>query len=211
MKKETMAEVPEKKNEKNIEDIFSIESKIKAMIQKELSDGSNEGLAVLMLIAPEIYPAARDAMLELVSTKDSIYVTLNKPVEFLLHFMQKNKLNAEKIHFIDMISALSLEKENTSQTSFLNSPNALSEALIELDSAISNKTNTLVLVLDSISTLLVYNDKNSVEKFFHTLASKINQKKSIGLFLFVESEEYKEAVQTIEQFCDKVVKLTPEQ
>ncbi len=196
----------EKNNvEKNIEELFSIETKLKLMLETHLNNTVN-GEANLFLINPEHYSLTRKLLLKLISKKKSIYITLNKPAEFLFHLAEKEKISLDKIHFIDMISALSLEKENTEKISFLNSPNALSESLIELDSVLK-KTNAEIILFDSISTLLVYNEKNLVEKFLHTLVSKINQLNAIGVFLFVESKEYNEPIQTIEQFCDKIIKL----
>lgn len=193
----------EKINSIELEDLFSIKNKLKLLIEKQLNN-SSKGQTLLFLIQPEHYSLARELLLDFISKNNSIYISLNKPATYLINSNKEISLN--KIHFIDMISALNLEKENTSQISFLNSPNALSESLVELDS-ILEKNQSEFIALDSISTLLVYNEVNSVEKFLHNLASKINQLNSIGLFLFIESDEYKKPIQTIEQFCDKIIKL----
>jgi archaellum biogenesis ATPase FlaH len=191
--------------QEKLEDLFSLKNKLKIVIEKELNE-ANKGEALLFLINPEQYSIARALFLELMSKNNLIYITLNKPADFLINSAEKEKISLQKTHFIDMISAINLEKENTEKISFLNSPNSLSESLIELDKVLEKKFADFI-AFDSISTLLVYNEKNSVEKFLHTLASKINQRNSIGILLFVESEEYREPIQTIEQFCDKVIKL----
>jgi hypothetical protein len=59
--------------------------------------------------------------------------------------------------------------------------------------------------VDSISTLLVYNSPQSVEKFCHTVIAKNRSENVIGVFLLIESEEHRSVVDTLAQFVDNVV------
>ena len=65
----------------------------------------------------------------------------------------------------------------------------------------------MVLVLDFISTLLIYNDKSSTEKFVHTLIGKTNANKSSALLLTSDAKQNEVITKTIAQFVDKTIAL----
>jgi archaellum biogenesis ATPase FlaH len=65
-----------------------------------------------------------------------------------------------------------------------------------------------VAVFDSVSTLLLYNKAESVERFVHNLAGKIRNLQTIAILLMVHLEEEKDTIRVISQFCDKTIEIS---
>ena len=63
------------------------------------------------------------------------------------------------------------------------------------------------LAVDSLSTLLIYNDPKSVSKFAHLLTEKMRRWNTSGSLLTVEMNAEKDVVSQLAPFCDKVVKI----
>ena len=63
------------------------------------------------------------------------------------------------------------------------------------------------MVFDSISTLLVYYDKEPVGKFTHFMIGMIRKWKLRGVLLMVEEGDKRGATEMMSLFCDRVVKI----
>jgi archaellum biogenesis ATPase FlaH len=63
------------------------------------------------------------------------------------------------------------------------------------------------IILDSISHMLIYNDKNSIREFMHYLINKMRLSKVGGFLLTVEKEEVDEVIEIIQPLVDKVIKI----
>ncbi|MCX9010081.1 MAG: hypothetical protein OIN66_03060 [Candidatus Methanoperedens sp.] len=63
------------------------------------------------------------------------------------------------------------------------------------------------LVLDSPSTLLIYNDAGSVSKFLHYIAMRLRESKVKGIFLVLERESDKNFIDQLCLFSDNVLNI----
>ena len=64
------------------------------------------------------------------------------------------------------------------------------------------------LVVDSLSTLLVYNAEKTVEKFVHGLGEKMKELDFKNVFT-IRSKTRPEIMDVLIQFCDKVIRSGP--
>ncbi|MEI7961245.1 MAG: hypothetical protein WCI04_02820 [archaeon] len=134
-----------------------------------------------------------------------IYLTLNKGISEILNLMHAQNINTDKITFIDAVTRMSdgVEVEND-KFIYLESPDDMTELNRESDNAISAmKKGEGFFIIDSVTTLLVYNKAVIVEKFLHRLSQKIKNSELQGIFLAADSTD-KETLDTISQFCDDV-------
>ncbi|MFH1588081.1 MAG: hypothetical protein ABIA76_01950 [Candidatus Diapherotrites archaeon] len=186
------------------EALLSVSNKLNIFIENEIKS-IPFGMAALFAVDSCNYSPLQDELLKKISGSDSIYLTVNKPAAFLKKKMQEMNASSEKVFFIDMITGLTSESGKKEKgVSFIGAPSELVESMLEVDNAFA-VSNKKFIVLDSISTLLVYNDKKAVEKFIHSLISKINNFNSIGLLIAVNSENYSDKIKSLEQFCDKII------
>lgn len=137
-----------------------------------------------------------------------IYITLNKSTSELLEEMKPQGIKIEKIIFIDSVTKMADGAEIKSDNiSYLESPDDITELNFECEHAINRlKKGEGFVIVDSITTLLVYNKAATVEKFIHTLSQKVKNLGLQGIFFAAESTD-KETLDTISQFCDDIRNL----
>ena len=139
---------------------------------------------------------------------EGIYVTINKSTNELLEEMKKNEVDSKKISFVDAVTKMVEGKQiEGDQFTYLESPSDMLELSIGVDNAINSiSSKKAFIVIDSITTLLIYNKDVSVEKFLHALSQKISDLGFVGFFFASESTN-KELLDIISQFCDDIKSL----
>jgi archaellum biogenesis ATPase FlaH len=63
------------------------------------------------------------------------------------------------------------------------------------------------IFIDSINTLLIYNQPNTLAKFIHSILTKMRINNVSGLLISLESETNKEVRAEIAQLCDGIIKV----
>lgn len=179
------------------------ESKLNTVLE-----GMKEGTANLIVVSVKEYPIASKTIICYFNQKQipGVYVTTNKPYRDLIKIPQTNPVT---IHYIDVITFLAgketIEEPNVT---YLDSP----LALVEIDVFIQEELQKIAsskkfLCMDSLSTLLVYNSPQSVEKFTHSVISKNRQEKTIIVLIMAESEENERVIDTLGQFVDQTTHI----
>ncbi len=130
--------------------------------------------------------------------RDILYVTTTKtPEEFKSIFGRKN------IHFIDTYTLQSgIHEESSHAIRRVPSPVALTEILIEI-SEFEAEHGPYVLVLDSLSTLLLYTNCSTVTRFLQVLLLKVRKHSSDSIFLMEGGMHDDKVVTTIEHLMDR--------
>jgi len=142
-------------------------------------------------------------VLKQVSSYSIHYVTLNKTSDSLTNSINENNIGAKEICFVDGITKTALEKvDKTEGIDFLNSPDDL-EGLE--NSLMNDKHDHEIVVIDSLSTLLIYKNPKDVSKFFKGLLAKIKSKKIILIAL--EGEKEKKLIDDLKNSVDKIIEL----
>lgn len=139
-----------------------------------------------------------------------VYVTVAKPYKTMINILTKNKIKTSKIFFIDCITIRSEaeEMQRAGNTVFCH-PQALTNVSIALTTAIKSlpKDTDRVLVLDTMSTLMLYNEAGTVGKFVHSLTGKVRAWGVKSVIFTLEEETDKKVISQITQFCDKCIEV----
>jgi KaiC/GvpD/RAD55 family RecA-like ATPase len=137
-----------------------------------------------------------------------VYVTLNKSLTALNAFLEKEQIDTSKNIFIDAISRLTGAKEaQGSSFVYVDSPKNLIEINMAIEEAVEGmNAKKIFVIIDSVSTLLVYNKEKSVEKLVHSLTGKMKDWNAQAIFVAVESTNM-EIINTLTQFCDKMISV----
>jgi hypothetical protein len=133
-----------------------------------------------------------------------LYITLNKPCTTLQGFFAKGGVPPKRIVFLDSITKTT--ERQTESCVYLGRMRELTDLCIALAKLISERPEFKFVLLDSVSTLLIYNDTKSVARFCHSVTEKV---RSLGLpaaLILVEVGEGKDVVAQLAQFCDAYVK-----
>ncbi len=172
-------------------------------------EGLPKSFVVLFIVGVKEYAETIIELLRVLKRKKTkgVYLTVNKPVEDLAALFKKEKISSEGIFFIDAISALSERQTVDGKTTvFLDSPTDL----IEISSAVSRQlacSKSGFFIFDSVSTLLLYNRPQSVEKFVHLLVGKTRGEGIKGFLIIVKSKENAGIIETLTQFVDKSIEI----
>jgi archaellum biogenesis ATPase FlaH len=163
---------------------------------------------VLCLVDPNRYQEAVESVLRYLTGRlhRGIYITFNKPVATLTKLFEKVGLPVESLFFIDGITVVSSPVEERSYT-FLGPATDLTNLCVATSRAVGRFDEEKFIVLDSLSTLLIYNEGRAVCKFAHLLTEKMRRWGTSGFLLTVEMNPKRDLVPQLAPFCDKVVKI----
>jgi len=132
-----------------------------------------------------------------------IYVSINKGADDIIKQTLKAYGKKPNAIFIDCISKISNREEvKEDNIIYFDSPNDLEG----ISYTIESKVNSLgdrkrFIIIDSVSTLLIYNKETAVEKFIHSICNKYS---SIGILCIIVCVHgtADSIIQNIAQFCD---------
>lgn len=105
-----------------------------------------------------------------------IMITSNQPSMILSKMYSRAGIDPKKVFFIDAITnyALGKEEEDGEDILYISNPADLTDIGIALTKAQNIiETEDVCVVLDSISTMLIYASSSKISKFLHYLTNKI--------------------------------------
>jgi len=181
---------------------------IKAKIEQEFKELS-ENFVVNFSIDHHIYNQVCLVLLEYWMKKlklQGLCISLNKPYEVLHEELEKNNLDANSIYCIDGASKETGKFSNSERCFCLEDPSSLTELTLLINS-LSNENKIKFIVLDSLNTLLLYNDTKEVEKFVHSLSNHARKSKISVAILSPKEKSKEDILAEITQFCDKEIEL----
>ncbi len=179
-------------------------------LEKELKELPQNSIA-LILVSTDAYAQTNIRILDIFVNKrkmPGIYITVNKPYKTIVPYLEQKGINTKKLFFIDLItSEISEATEKIDNCLFMESPKSLTDLSIALSEAVKSMPGDKFIFLDTLSTLLVYNQLTTVTKFAHFLTSKMRQWDINGLLVSMEKETDPNLQAQLAQFCDKVITL----
>ena len=173
------------------------------MISNEIKNNK----IVLVTVSKEKYVESLSVLYpELVNSVDKLgYVTINKPFNSIIDLFKKNKLDVNKLFFVDVITATVQSPPKVDNCIFVSSPSALTDLGLAFSSLLAEQNCDLVF-FDTISTLLIYQDIGTVTKFIHNVVTKARVLDKRIIFLSL-SEDSDSLIKDMNMFVDKVVEL----
>ncbi|MBN1941172.1 MAG: hypothetical protein JW772_03240 [Candidatus Diapherotrites archaeon] len=137
-----------------------------------------------------------------------VYVSINWPVTALFDALKSEKVDPSKFFFVDTITKMTGEPTMSGKNLlYVDSPKNLIDLSVAIEmNAEQIKEPEKFVIIDSLSTLIVYNKANVAEKFVHSMSAKMRAWKAKGIFLMMDDVE-PEVINTISQFCDRTIKL----
>jgi len=141
----------------------------------------------------------------------TIMITFNQPSPILKRTYLKNDIDLETVIFIDAVSkyALGTLPEDIDRAVFINNPRNLTNLSVAISEMLKEfaGTNTCV-ILDSISTMLIYLSSEDISKFVHFMTSKLAILGMPGLFVAVENGLNPVLMSHLSTFTDEVIDFT---
>ncbi|MFA5406815.1 MAG: ATPase domain-containing protein [Candidatus Nanoarchaeia archaeon] len=143
---------------------------------------------------------------KLINSHHGLIITISEPYTVLKKRLIESKVNVKKLFFVDLItSTASSNPERSNDCIFINAPTALTSLGIALNQAINSKDFNFIMV-DNLSTFLMYNDSNVLMRFIHNLINKTRINNINCIIISDGGESNKKLINNIKSMSDKVVK-----
>lgn len=143
-------------------------------------------------------------------TNNICYVCLSKPYADVYDDMKNRGIGVGKFQFIDVLSSHYEKMESKENCTFLDSPTNLAEIRSAISKAIKEKKCSVV-IFDTISTMLEYQETSNIVRFTHDFLSAEREiNKILYLILKHDSipvEENEKLVKDLSMFADKAIDL----
>ena len=137
------------------------------------------------------------------------YISIIKPYNHTLSLLKNKEINTDNLSFIDCISkGLGGKICIGDKCVFVDSPSHLTDlsvALHEFFTSAGDKNR--FIYIDSLSTLSIHNNIDSVLRFMHYVTGKMRIFGFNGIMLSLNENTDKRLISEMGQFCDKVIHL----
>lgn len=182
-------------------------------IEQKIEELPMEFIALIVSSA-EIYSIAQEVVLKVLVGKKGMsgaYVTFNRPYSTLKVSIGEMGLDLSKLFFIDLITESAggnAERCAADRCFYVSSPKNLTELSILMEQAMLRLPREGRFVfIDSISTMLIYNDSDTVLRFIHTLTGKMRLLGITGIIFLLDKESDEKFRAQVAQFCDKIIAI----
>ena len=181
---------------------------IKNQIEKEFETLSGDFVVLLNTRAENYSDAVMESVsLMLKKEKKGVYVTASRPYRFISKEMQRRNIKTEDVLFLDCISSMAGDRGNGSCI-YVENPAALEEISMHISSLLNKiGSDKKFLIIDSISTLLIYNSTNSVKEFAMFLVNKLRLEDVSGILVTIEKEAPDDIKRILIAMCDKAIHI----
>ncbi len=142
-----------------------------------------------------------------------IIVTTNQPYSILKKAYEKDGIDVSKIRFIDAITRYAIGEvpSGVPGARFTSSPSDLTQLGIAISDSLKDLSGKkAAILLDSVSTMLIYLPSANLSKFIHFVSSKLKILDMAGIFLAVEDGLDPMLLSQLTTFVDQVVNMDRE-
>ena len=174
-------------------------------LAKEL-ESLEHGYSVLVITPLEKLQENTTGVMKVLTKGDvpGVYVSLNKPYRSILQVFQDGGVNADKILFIDAIASKDMRSEKIKGVLHIDDPTDLKMLDETIKSYLREMPGEKYLVIDALSTLLIYNSKTEVAKFVKSMTEHALEYKTKTVALSPKTGD-NELLTYIFNFFDKVI------
>ena len=130
-----------------------------------------------------------------------IYVTLNKAHCDTVKRLESKKIETKNILFID-----NQEKECGANNCIFIGNKSLTALSLAMSEACKSRSMEFIF-FDSVTTLLIYNKVENVERFIHFFLNKIKNLNILMVIMSVEEEKTEKIIPILEQFCEGCIRI----
>jgi len=104
-----------------------------------------------------------------------LFVSFNKPYLAVIEELKKKEVNTEHIFFVDCVSSTAGIEQRSDNVLFLNSPANLTGLSIGITQFIEAIPGNKFLLIDTLQTLSIYLDSNTIAAFVRSLSAKTSK------------------------------------
>ena len=147
-----------------------------------------------------------------------IKVTTREPAIHILETFKENKLNLSlpRVRFVDCVSKTlggeAVEIENIKIVSSSGDLTGIGVKISQFfeDFFIKKNIRKIQLHIDSLSTILMYSNIQTVFRFLHVFTGRIKTMGALGIYVIDSGMHDEQAIATLKQLCDGMIEVKSE-
>ena len=172
-------------------------------IVKELDDSQT----VLLLVSSIGYNDTVIDVAKKLSTKGTVcYITLNKTYDSLVEKFKAKKVKIDRMMFVDGISkTIKRVPADSKACIYTSSPESLTEMSLAISKCL--RENPDYLIFDSLTNLLIYQNKEPAAKFVSSIINKIKASNTKAVMYALGAKQEDFLIQETGMFVDNVVTM----
>lgn len=163
--------------------------------------------SLLIIVKTKRYEKLVNAILDMYVNDEKLpglYISTSKPAIKLISAIEKDeKLKMDDVFFVDCMTEFNKQEGKI----FYCPPQNLTDLNLGIEKMLSLHPEIGFILLDSLSTLFIYNEPRPIEKFVTTLVRKINDRKIKGIVITAKTTSNAAALEDLAVFFDEVLKL----
>jgi archaellum biogenesis ATPase FlaH len=172
------------------------------MYEKEIGENS----VLLCIISEESYQKRKADIIKALTSnsKNICYVSFTKPYQTLRNELKSAGFEGVSFFFIDTLTMSVQSPPKADDCIFVQAPNSLVDISVAISKVISREAKANILI-DSLSSLLVYQDSHTLIKFLHNIINKMRIQNVKIVFLVFRKDISSELIKDLYMFVDKVL------
>ena len=125
----------------------------------------------------------------------------------LLNLYEEMDVNTDNIYIIDCVPH-PIDMSQNNNIIHIAARSALGDIKDAVNEAMKNLDGNKFVFIDSITTMIIYNNPEDFERFIHDTLTSIRLSSDTGGILFAIEKEVRDDIRSeIVQLCDKVIKI----
>lgn len=138
-----------------------------------------------------------------------VYLSVSKPSTYIIKLLNDKEIPVDDIYFVDCVSYMAGEEaKNAKNAVFVENPASLEEMSMYVDKFMVNvDSQQKFFIIDSLSSLLIYNEDRAVEELTHFIINKMRIKSISGAIFTTKDDVKRPVVRTILNECDKEIRI----
>ena len=180
----------------------------------ELLNNTTEDKFVLVLLSEKQYEEKLEELVKSVEKNNAkiCYVCLSKPYEDVVEALKRLKMNIGKFFFIDVLSSHYKTHKSAENCIFVKEEGSKLDSIKNAISRAISEKNCGMIIFDTISSLLVYEQTHDILKFTHELTTEEKQQNINKVFIILKEQGnlkgYSEGlINDLKMFANKSIEI----
>lgn len=174
-------------------------------ITKEIKTLKQPFSTIIITNSSDFNDVVVDLMKSVGSDATAVMVSFNKPSSSF-EAIFKGKLKCD-VFYIDLVTQVATgEPQKKDNVVFLASQRNLTDLSIILSEVLNRLEGKKFVILDSLTTMLLYNDSGTTTQFLQFLANRLRLWNTSSYILTMEGKNEDEVIRVVSQVVDKTIK-----
>lgn len=170
----------------------------------------DDGAIMLVVTDAVRYNASLESLCRVLLGRfqEGVVVTANRPYASLRSTLNAAGLDASRLRFVDCVTSLTgLAPPADPQAQFVESPTLLEKVVLRTEQMLKRLGHSKFLVVDSLSTLAVYNGNEAVAELTHNLVTRLRIQRTAAAFVVMTQPGSTALVDAVRPLCDGPMSL----